>query len=175
MIRLIRFFKHYNNVYSSMLNKIKVKLLEYGYKAEHDSFYVIFYIGIIPVTTGIISMLTLILKGFFTVIMLIYRYIIVFFKEVERIWTAYQMRAPKQNGVNFKAWGSMIGSLMIRSIDKAQMVYESMELRGFNPETFFVKTQKITKRDALYLIIGMVLLVTIRWIPIFDLVGNLFV
>lgn len=45
MIRLIRFFKHYNNVYSSMLNKIKVKLLEYGYKAEHDSFYVIFYIG----------------------------------------------------------------------------------------------------------------------------------
>lgn len=136
---------------------------------------VIFYIGIIPVTTGIISMLTLILKGFFTVIMLIYRYIIVFFKEVERIWTAYQMRAPKQNGVNFKAWGSMIGSLMIRSIDKAQMVYESMELRGFNPETFFVKTQKITKRDALYLIIGMVLLVTIRWIPIFDLVGNLFV
>lgn len=151
-------------------------------------------------------MLTLILKGFFTVIasyflitttsienicsalkmlhipnilitviMLIYRYIIVFFKEVERIWTAYQMRAPKQNGVNFKAWGSMIGSLMIRSIDKAQMVYESMELRGFNPETFFVKTQKITKRDVLYLIIGMVLLVTIRWIPIFELVGNLFV
>lgn len=135
---------------------------------------IIIYIGIIPITTGMISMLTLILKGFITVIasyfliittsiesiccalkmlhipnilitviMLIYRYIVVFLKEVERIWTAYHMRAPKQKGVNFKAWGSMIGSLMLRSIDKAQTVYQAMELRGFNPDSFFINVQKI--------------------------------
>lgn len=167
---------------------------------------VVTYIGIIPITTGMISMFTLILKGFFTVIasyflitttsiesicyalkmlhipnilitviMLIYRYIIVFLKEVERIWTAYHMRAPNQKGVNFKAWGSMIGSLMIRSIDKAQNVYQAMELRGFNPETFFVKTKKFTKTDGLFLILGILLLIIIRWIPIFELIGNVFV
>ena len=123
---------------------------------------IITYIGIVPVTTGIISMFTLLLKGIFamltsyflilttsieeicyalkmihmpniliTVVILIYRYIIVFLKEVQRIWVAYQMRAPKQKGVHYKAWGSLIGSLMLRSIDRAQVVYESMELRGF--------------------------------------------
>ena len=105
---------------------------------------IITYIGIVPVTTGMISMFTLLLKGIFailasyflilttsieeicyalkmihmpniliTVVMLIYRYIIVFLKEVQRIWVAYQMRAPKQKGVHYKAWGSLIGSLML--------------------------------------------------------------
>lgn len=167
---------------------------------------IITYVGIIPITTGMISMLTLILKGFFTVIasyflitttsiesicyalsivhipnilitiiMLIYRYIIVFLKEVERIWTAYHMRAPNQKGVNFKAWGSMIGSLMIRSIDKAQTVYQAMELRGFNPETFFVKEQKFNKNDCIFLSLEILLLIIIRWIPLFELIGNIFV
>ena len=105
---------------------------------------IIAYIGIVPITTGMISMFTLLLKGIFailasyflilttsieeicyalkmihmpniliTVVMLIYRYIIVFLKEVQRIWVAYQMRAPKQKGVHYKAWGSLIGSLML--------------------------------------------------------------
>ena len=167
---------------------------------------VIAYIGIIPITTGMISAITLILKGVFsiiasyflitttsiedicyalkkmhipsiliTVIMLIYRDIVIFLKEVERIWTAYHMRAPKQKGVKFEAWGSMIGSLMIRSVDKAETVYQAMELRGFNQETFFVKKQKIEKTDILWLIIGIILLAVIRFIPIFELIGELFI
>ena len=167
---------------------------------------VITYIGIVPITTGMISAVTLILKGFFaiiasyflitttsiesiccalkmlhipniliTIIMLIYRYIIVFLKEVEKIWTAYQLRAPKQKDVHFKAWGSMIGSLMLRSIETAQTVYQAMELRGFNPNTFFVKNQKLDKNNILYLIFGIILVLTIRFVPIFELIGNLFV
>ena len=167
---------------------------------------IITYIGVFPITTGMISMITLILKGFFsiiasyflitttsienicyalkmlhipniliTVIMLIYRYIMVFLKEVERIWTAYHMRAPKQKGIISKAWGSMIGCLMIRSIDKAQDVYQAMELRGFNPNTILVRKQKVKKSDILYLISGIVLLLAIRFIPIFEIIGNLFV
>lgn len=167
---------------------------------------VITYIGIIPITTGMISMITLILKGFFaiissyllitttsiedicyalkllhipntliTVFMLIYRYIMVFLKEVEKIWIAYSLRAPKQKGVNFKAWGSMIGSLMIRSIDRAQIIYESMELRGFNPDNFFVRSQKLNKYGVIYFVGMCVMLVIIRFVPIFEIIGNLFI
>ena len=167
---------------------------------------IITYIGVIPITTGMISMITLILKGFFaiissylliattsiedicyslkilhipntliTVFMLIYRYIIVFLKEVEKIWIAYSLRAPKQKGVNFSAWGSMIGSLMIRSIDRAQVVYESMELRGFNPDKFFVKSQKINKVSIIYFCGMILLLIVIRFFPVFEIIGNVFV
>lgn len=167
---------------------------------------VIAYIGIIPITTGIISMLTLFLKGAFaviasyfliattgiegicfslkmlhipniivTVIMLIYRYIIVFLKEIERMWTAYKMRAPKQKGINYKVWGSMIGMLAIRSIDKAQTVYESMELRCFNPDTYFIKEQKIDRTSIIYFLLLLVLLLVIRFIPVFELIGKIFI
>lgn len=167
---------------------------------------IIAYIGKIPITTGMISAVTLILKGAFamissyfliittgvenicyalkkihipniliTVFMLIYRYTIVFLKEVEKIWTAYSLRAPEQKGVNFKVWGSMIGNLMIRSIDKAQIVYESMELRGFTPDTFFVKEQKTDRTSIIYFITGILLLFVIRFVPVFEIVGNIFV
>lgn len=163
-------------------------------------------IGIIPITTGMISALTLILKGIFaiissyflivttgvenicyalkklhipniliTIFMLIYRYIIVLLKEVQKIWIAYSLRAPKQKGIHFKAWGSMIGSLMIRSIDKAEVIYQAMELRGFSPDNFFMKNQKIDKTSIIYFMAGLLLLLIIRFIPIFDLIGNVFV
>lgn len=167
---------------------------------------VVAYIGIIPITTGMISALTLILKGIFaiissyflivttgvenicyalkklhipniliTIFMLIYRYIIVFLKEVQKIWIAYSLRAPKQKGIHFKAWGSMIGSLMIRSIDKAEVIYQAMELRGFSPDNFFMKNQKIDRTSIIYFLAGFLLLLIIRFIPIFDLIGNVFV
>ena len=163
-------------------------------------------IGIIPITTGMISALTLILKGIFaiissyfliittgvenicyalkklhipniliTIFMLIYRYIILFLKEVQKIWIAYSLRAPKQKGIHFKAWGSMIGSLMIRSIDKAEVIYQAMELRGFSPDNFFMKNQKIDRTSIIYFMAGLLLLLIIRFIPIFDLIGNVFV
>ena len=163
-------------------------------------------IGIIPITTGMISALTLILKGIFaiissyflivttgvenicyalkklhipniliTIFMLIYRYIIVLLKEVQKIWIAYSLRAPKQKGIHFKAWGSMIGSLMIRSIDKAEVIYQAMELRGFSPDNFFMKNQKIDRTSIIYFMAGLLLLLIIRFIPVFDLIGNIFV
>lgn len=167
---------------------------------------IVTYIGNIPITTGLISMVTLIIKGFFaivssyflisttsieeiccalkkihipniliTVIMLIYRYIILFLKEVQRMWIAYSLRAPKQKGINYKVWGSMIGSLMIRSIDRAGIVYQSMELRGFNPDIFFVEEQKMDKVSIISFICGIGIVFGIRYIPIFEIIGNLFV
>lgn len=73
-------------------------------------------------------------KIFVTVVLLIYRYIILFLKEVERMTTAYELRAPNQKGIHIKVWGSMVGMLLLRSIDRAQTVYESMLLRGFDGE-----------------------------------------
>lgn len=167
---------------------------------------VISYIGILPVTTGMISMTTLILKGFFSVtssiilisstgmeeicyslkllhipniiittIMLIYRYIVLLLKEVQRIWISYQMRAPRQRGINYKAWGSMIGSLMIRCIDKAEIVYESMELRGYQPENFFFEDRKFDKYSLLYFLLGLTVILIFRYLSIFEWIGSIFI
>ena len=64
---------------------------------------------------------------------------------------------------------------MIRSIDKAKLVYESMELRGFSPDTFFVKEQKLDKISIICFLAGLALLFVIRFLPIFEAIGSIFV
>ena len=69
-----------------------------------------------------------------TVILLIDRYIYILGQEAERIMTAYKLRAPSQKGIHYKAWGPLVGQWLIRSMERAQIVYESMTLRGYQGE-----------------------------------------
>ncbi len=66
-----------------------------------------------------------------TTILLTYRYIVLLLQEGNRISTAYALRAPGQKGIHFRAWGSLLGQLLLRSMDRAQLVYESMMIRGY--------------------------------------------
>lgn len=141
---------------------------------------ILFYIGNIGISGGVLSMITLIIKGLYCVlaayvliattsiddicyglrciripkiivivIMLIYRYFDVMALEADRIMTAYKLRAPSQKGLHYKAWGALVGQWLLRSMDRADMVYESMLLRGFNGEFSFNK-RKVTPRDIIY-------------------------
>ncbi len=163
-------------------------------------------IGNIHITTGILSMFTLMIKGTFSVlasyiliatttiekicyalrrihvpailvtqILLTYRYITVLLGEANRITQAYSLRAPRQKGVHFKVWGSLAGQLLLRSIDRANEVYESMTLRGFQGEFSYIgENSKCRISDLLYFCIWLVAFILIRKYPIFLIVGNLF-
>ena len=161
--------------------------------------------GPIAVSAGVMSMITIIVKGVFTVlasyiliatttiekicyalrlihvpkilvteIMLIYRYITVLLGEAKRITQAYSLRAPGQKGVHYKVWGSLVGQFLIRSMDKADIVYESMCLRGYNGEFSFVEKSSITGTDIIYLCVWTAIFIGFRVFPIISIVGGLF-
>lgn len=119
-------------------------------------------IGGLAVSGGVLSMLTLILKGVFcllvsfllmatttieeicralrqlhvpklltNLLLLTFRYVGLLLSEVAVMQQAYSLRAPGQKGVHISVWGSFLGQLLLRSMDRAQALYESMELRGF--------------------------------------------
>jgi len=121
-----------------------------------------FTIGEYAVRAGVISMITITLKGIYaviisyvfiattsiekfceglrqifvpkliiTLIMLTYRYIGLLLEEADRVTTAYSLRAPGQKGVHFKVWGSLAGQMLLRTMDRAEEIYESMKLRGY--------------------------------------------
>ena len=146
-------------------------------------------------TGGMVSMATLLLKGFFavsavyllmvtttmddicralrklrvpavlvTVIMLIYRYLTVFLEEVGKMRTAYAMRAPGQKGVNIRVWGPMVGSLLLRSIDRSDAVYQSMTLRGFDGEFHTGSVRSFSRWDALYASLCIIVPLIIRYL-----------
>lgn len=63
--------------------------------------------------------------------LLTWRYLVLLLQEGNRMATAYQLRAPESRGIPWKISGSLLGLLFLRSLERAQLVYESMKLRGF--------------------------------------------
>jgi cobalt/nickel transport system permease protein len=153
---------------------------------------IVLRVGSLSVSGGVISMITLMLKGFLTVlsayiliattsiddicyamrclhipkiivivIMLIYRYFGVMAEEANRITTAYKLRAPSQNGINYKAWGTLVGQWLLRSMDRANIVYESMLLRGFNGE-FKSARRKVRAIDVIYPVVWCVFFLIVQ-------------
>jgi len=85
-----------------------------------------------------------------TQILLTYRYITVLMEEVGRLLRAYSLRSPTEKGVRLGIWGSLTGQLLLRTLDRAQRIYQAMCCRGFTGEDFAGAGQKIKKGDVLY-------------------------
>lgn len=113
--------------------------------------------------------------SFVTVILLIYRYVTLFLQEVNRMTQAYALRAPGQKGINYRAWGALVGQLLLRAMDRASLVYESMCLRGFSGEFLYGGRDKMRRVDFVYLILWLLVIILLRTVHIFELVGSVFV
>ena len=163
-------------------------------------------IGNLPVSGGVISMLSLMVKAvltvlagylliattsiekicyalrvihipktFVVVVLLIYRYVTVLLSEARRITQAYQLRAPGQKGVHYKVWGSLLGQMLLRSMDRANDIYDSMLLRGFDGEFRTGQKEKLKAADFLWPLLFGAVIVLLRIFPAAEIVGALFV
>lgn len=163
-------------------------------------------VGNVNISGGVLSMLTLMIKGIFTVfasylliatttiekicyalrilhlpkifvtqILLIYRYISVLLSEANRITQAYALRAPGQKGIHFKVWGSLVGQMLLRSMDRAEDIYEGMCLRGYQGEFYYGSKIKVRWTDMLYLCIWATLFSALRFLPVSERIGSMFV
>ena len=140
-----------------------------------------FSVGSFTVSAGMISMLTLMMKGVFclaasfllvastrieaicgalrrirvpsvlvTLLLLTYRYAAVLAEEAAVMMQAYSLRAPGQKGVHYSAWGSFLGQLLLRSMDRAQELYSSMLLRGYHGEFHYAGERRAGRKDIVY-------------------------
>ena len=163
-------------------------------------------LGIVTITGGMISMVTLMLKGVFslmasflliattpmdslcaalrklhvpqvltTLLLLTYRYIGVMLEEVTVMTEAYRLRAPGQKGIHISAWGSFLGQLLLRSMDRAQELYDSMLLRGFRGEFFYAHVPPFGGRGAAFCAVWAAAFLAARLVPIASVLGSFFV
>lgn len=163
-------------------------------------------IGNIAISGGVISMITLMLKGVFSLmasfllmattkidslcaalrklhvpailvslLQLTYRYVGVMTEELAVMTDAYHLRAPGQKGIHISAWGSFLGQLLLRSMDRAQELYSSMILRGYHEHFHYADIDRFRGRDALYMLVSVLLFVLLRYGNISQLVGGLVV
>ncbi len=162
-------------------------------------------IGSVAVSGGVVSMLTLMLKGVLclmvsfllmattsidalcaalrmlrfppvlvTLLLLTFRYVGVMTEELAVMTNAYHLRAPGQKGVQFKAWGSFLGQLLLRSMDRADELYSSMQLRGYHGHFHYVDVGRIRAKDIVYLLVCAAAFILLRLYPVTTLLGRLF-
>ena len=163
-------------------------------------------VGTLAVSGGVLSMLTLILKGVFcllasfllmatttieaicralrqlhvpklltNLLLLTFRYVGLLLSEVAVMQQAYSLRAPGQKGIHISAWGSFLGQLLLRSMDRAQALYESMELRGFSGEFPVAVRGRGSAASWPYALVCPALMLLARYFDLSALMGGLFV
>ena len=164
---------------------------------------IVLRIGPAAVSGGVVSMLTLMLKGLYclmasfllmattpidtlcaalrqlhvpkmlvTLLLLTYRYVGVMTGELAIMTEAYHLRAPGQKGIHISAWGSFLGQLLLRSMDRAQELYASMLLRGYHQHFHYADIKPFRRRDALYLIGCVLVFALLRYGKIAQLLGS---
>lgn len=168
--------------------------------------WIVLYIGAVGVSGGVISMLTLMMKGIFclmasfllaattsiedicralrqlhvpklltNLLLLTFRYVGLLLSEVAVMQQAYSLRAPGQKGIHISAWGSFLGQLLLRSMDRAQALYESMELRGFCGEFPSAAHGRGSAASWPYALLCPALMLLARYFDLSALLGGLFV
>jgi cobalt/nickel transport system permease protein len=85
----------------------------------------------------------------------LYRYIFVLTDEVERMQQGRDSRRVGRAAarVELKLLGSMLGTLMVRSFERADHMYQAMLSRGFSGEFPVAAPRHFTWRDAIFLLI----------------------
>lgn len=167
---------------------------------------IVVQVGTLAVSGGVLSMLTLILKGVFcllasfllmatttieaicralrqlhvpklltNLLLLTFRYVGLLLSEVAVMQQAYSLRAPGQKGIHISAWGSFLGQLLLRSMDRAQALYESMELRGFSGEFPGAVRGQGSAAAWPYALVCPALMLLARYFDLSALMGGLFV
>lgn len=163
-------------------------------------------VGAFTVTGGMLSFLTLMLKGIFalmasflliattniekicyalrmlhvpellvTQLLMTYRYVSLLLHEAGTMMNAYTLRAPGQKGVHVSAWGSFLGQLLLRSMDRAQELYQSMQLRGFHGEFYYADVEPFRRSDGGYVFFWLLAFLLLQFCNLSELIGKLLI
>ena len=108
-------------------------------------------------------------------ILLTYRYLTVLLGEADRAVTAYALRAPRQRGVHYRAWGSLAGQMLLRTFSRAQRLNSAMCLRGFDGEYRMGKKPEAGGRDIAFFAGWTAFFLAARMADLPALLGGLFV
>lgn len=169
---------------------------------DHTSICII---GNLAVTGGMVSFVTLMLKGIFALMasflliatasmekichalhmlrlpdlmvtqaLMTYRYVSLLLHEAGTMMNAYMLRAPGEKGVHYRAWGSFAGQLLLRSMDRAQELYQSMQMRGFQGAFYYADVERFHIGDACYMVFWGAVFLLMRFVNLSECIGGLF-
>ena len=102
-------------------------------------------------------------RPFIVQLMFLYRYMFVLTEESQRMVRARAVRSFSGGSIHFMTFVSIIGHLLLRTLDRAERVYRAMCCRGFDGHIRIMRTLSIDFKDAAFVIIWVVLFILFRF------------
>jgi cobalt/nickel transport system permease protein len=109
---------------------------------------------------------------FVTVLLFVHRYLFVLIDEASRMARARSLRSFSRRGFGLKAWSSLGGHLLLRTMDRAQRVHRAMLSRGFSGEVRVARRDAIRPGDVAFVLVWSGLFVVMRVYNVSTLAGN---
>jgi cobalt/nickel transport system permease protein len=106
-------------------------------------------------------------------LLFLYRYIFVLTDEASRMARARSLRTFDGRGLGFKVFCSMIGQLLLRTLDRAKRVHLAMCCRGFDGEIRATRLLKIRGRDLGFMLGWSGLFILMRLYPLPQWMGSM--
>lgn len=102
----------------------------------------------------------------------LYRYIFVLMEETMRIVRARNMRSYGEKGKDMKTFIRIVGILFIRTIERAERIYNAMLSRGFQGDMPTLKRFHIKTGDIVFTLSMLIFLYVFRFYPVTETVGR---
>ncbi len=84
-------------------------------------------------------------------LLFLYRYLFVVADEGARMRRAVALRAGGRRAMSLRVYGSLVGRLLMRSMDRAQRVHRAMLARGFDGEVRLGARSRVRAADWAFL------------------------
>ena len=111
-------------------------------------------------------------RMFVTQLLFVHRYLFVLLDEASRMMRARALRSFSGRGMGIKIWGTLIGHLLLRTIDRADRIHLAMLSRGFDGEIRLPRHDALRTADVLFFAGWAGLLIFMRLHNLSMLLGN---
>jgi cobalt/nickel transport system permease protein len=112
-------------------------------------------------------------KAFVVQLLLLYRYLFVLVEEAIRLARARALRSFGGKGTGLRIAGSLLGHLLLRTLQRARRIYLAMACRGFNGDFHPMRTLSLTRPDVLFTLGWSSLFVLMRLVDLPQKLGNI--
>ncbi len=87
-------------------------------------------------------------RVFVVQLLFLYRYLFVVADEGGKMMRGVELRLDVKRTLRFRVYGSLVGNLLLRSIDRAERVYRAMVSRGFDGEVRVLQRSAFRWQDV---------------------------
>lgn len=105
-------------------------------------------------------------------LLFLYRYLFVLGAEALRMLRAARVRGPNRRRPSLSQFGSMVGHLMLRTLDRAQRIHRAMGCRGFAGRVPRLSPMRFRATDALFVGVWAAFFASVRWLHLPEQLGR---